>query len=171
MILMFQYLFSRKAPLVIGDTQTDPNLTITPAGLRQRGVASALFVPLVIEGDVVGGLGLESLEPRRFSTEEINLAWSVADQLAGALARARLEEKRRQLEEQYYQAQKMEAVGRLTAGVAHDFNNLLTTINGFASLIQTELQPDGSSRGHDRYDFALGPASRQLGAPTVSLQP
>jgi signal transduction histidine kinase/DNA-binding response OmpR family regulator len=49
---------------------------------------------------------------------------------------------RRELEEQLRHAQKMEAIGRLTAGVAHDFNNLLTIVLGNLDTVQRRLPGD-----------------------------
>lgn len=61
---------------------------------------------------------------------------SVAEKLREA---ARL---RADAEAQVLQAQKMEAVGRLAAGIAHDYNNMLTVVNGQAQLALVDL-PEG----------------------------
>jgi two-component system, cell cycle sensor histidine kinase and response regulator CckA len=45
---------------------------------------------------------------------------------------------RKILEQRLLQAQKMQAIGTLTAGIAHEFNNLLTVVSGYAELLLTE---------------------------------
>src|SRR3989338_6645040 len=74
-------------------------------------------VPLLISGKVVGAVGIyQDLTERN------------------------------RLEEEFRQAQKMEAVGRLAGGGAHDFNNLLTGILGYGELVLEQLSANEPMR-------------------------
>jgi signal transduction histidine kinase/CheY-like chemotaxis protein len=65
-------------------------------------------------------------------------------------------------EEQFWLAQKMEAIGRLAGGVAHDFNNLLSVINGYSDLAMHRLPKEHALQKDLSMVFQAGKKAESL---------
>ncbi|MBI2390434.1 MAG: response regulator [Deltaproteobacteria bacterium] len=69
---------------------------------------------------------------------------------------------RKRLEDQFRQAQKMEAVGRLAGGLAHDFNNVLSIVLSYTDLIVSDLRAEDPLRGDLEEIHAAGLRAAEL---------
>jgi PAS domain S-box-containing protein len=74
----------------------------------------------------------------------------------------RISEEKDRLQEELYQSQKMESIGRLAGGVAHDFNNMLNVILGYGDIILQKLHPDDPLRGDVEEMLKAGRRSADL---------
>jgi PAS domain S-box-containing protein len=103
------HVLEQKAPLAVLDAQHDPRMALVHDLMRRQGVESLLLLPLIVRDTVVGTIGLDEMERREFSGDEIALAANVAAAASQALENARAEEQLRESEERLKVA--MEAAG------------------------------------------------------------
>ena len=135
----------------IPDVKADPEYTFSP-GLDSGDYRTALGVPMLREGVPIGVLALTRKEMRPFTSKQIDLVSTFADQAAIAIENVRLfnrvEARTRELaasldglrtaQDRLVQTEKLASLGQLTAGIAHEIKNPLNFVNNF-SAVSVEL--------------------------------
>lgn len=77
---------------------------------------------------------------RDFSEADVKVLRTIGQFIAAEMERIDEEREKKKVQEQLFQAQKLEAIGTLAGGIAHDFNNMLQGILGYASLLKLKLK-------------------------------
>jgi PAS domain S-box-containing protein len=123
--------------------------------LRPLGISSMLDVPIHSQGKAIGVLCCEHVGAKRhWKPDEQTFAIAVANLVSMQL----IQTERQELEEQFRQAQKLEALGTLAGGIAHDFNNILAAIISFAEL--AKMDNPANRELHDNLDQILKAGNR-----------
>lgn len=87
----FSHLLETRKPLAIPDVETEPILEPVRNLLIMAGIRSILLVPMVLQENVIGSIGLEFTKERReFSAPEIELIQAIAHQLTVAIQNSHL---------------------------------------------------------------------------------
>jgi signal transduction histidine kinase len=123
---------------------------LTDTYLLPLGISSMLDAPIYREGTVIGVVCHERMgPPRTWTPEDVAFAGSVADAIALQFEGAARQDAEAALhvhEAYVAEVQKMEALGRLCAGVSHDFRNILTVVLGHSGLVEHDPTASPSVR-------------------------
>jgi len=140
-------VFMDGKPVHVPDVQLDPEYNFGRAPLIGD-YRAVLAVPLMRDGAVEGVLLLGRPEPGPFTSRQIDLVQTFADQAVIAIENARLfgqvQERTRELslslddlrtaQDRLVQTEKLASLGQLTAGIAHEIKNPLNFVNNFSAL-------------------------------------
>jgi PAS domain S-box-containing protein len=121
----------------------------------------SLRTELLADGTTYFGEVFEEKLNRYFMVT-VSLLQSGAGNMAGSVFVARDITERKNLQNQLFQSQKMEAIGQIAGGIAHDFNNLLTAIIGFSNLAVMRTRPGDPSLEYLEQILAASDRATQL---------
>ncbi|MGC8494552.1 MAG: ATP-binding protein [Syntrophobacteraceae bacterium] len=131
----------------------------------KRGIASSISLPLIVEGNVIGALGIYASEPDAFDRAESELLNDLAKNLSYGIASIRSEVKRRKSEEELrVHAARLEVINQELEDFAfiasHDLQEPLRKIQTFCDLTMKKCGPLMDSAGKQYLDTVIDSAGR-----------
>ena len=140
-------VFMDGKPAHVPDVRLDPEYNFGPAAVIGE-YRAVLAVPLMRDGSVEGVLLLARTEPGAFTSRQVELVQTFADQAVIAIENVRLfdqvQERTKELslslddlrtaQDRLVQTEKLASLGQLTAGIAHEIKNPLNFVNNFSAL-------------------------------------
>jgi signal transduction histidine kinase len=142
---------SQGKPVVIGDVEQATGLHPI---VRERGIKSLCYVPLLIPGQVVGVLHVGSLSPRAFTDDDVELLHLAADRAAVAIMHARLFQAEREtaaaLTRSNQELRELDQMkDQFVSGVSHELRTPLTSMLGYLEiLLSGEVGELGDEQQH-----------------------
>lgn len=165
-------------PVLVKDVVTDPRVKTSLYSTDATSFISApivLSIPIVLQEKVLGVINVTNRRSgKSFDEEDMAFLYSLAGQAAVAIERTKQYEELQEAHESLKAAQKnlveaerMNALGQMAAGVAHDFNNLLMGMLGRVELLQTRIDTQGADLPFIRSQLESLHKLAQQGAATV----
>lgn len=115
-------------------------------------------VPIVSAGEILGLINVFVSEGHTRNAEEEEFLASVANTLAGVITREKAAHEKARLQAQLADAEKLSALGRITANVADEIRNPLTSVGGFARRLNRKI-PEGTT-AKEYADFIISEVAR-----------
>jgi signal transduction histidine kinase len=158
------WVLEHQQPVTIARLSEDPRYSdkidcyLKECGRANGEWGAVMAIPLVSSERGIGVLLVANREPASYREEQFQTLQAVSPMLAAALENARLYEElrvllleREETQSRLIYAEKMSALGRLTAAIAHEVNNPLQAVQGCLELIDEELAGERSERSLRKY--------------------
>lgn len=143
-----EYVLRERRPIIINEVPRNDNFeTMSADTSTPRTIFSAICVPLVARGSVLGTMNLNRTRNRQVFVEaDLEACSIIASQAAIVI-------EHRRLQEELLQKERLAAIGQTVAGISHCIKNILSGVRGGLGLTEMGLNSDRIELVRDGFDM------------------